>query len=425
MRMSQQLKTKQPSILFIITGGIAAYKALETIRLFKKGGYQIKTILTKGGAEFVTPLSIQALTGEKIYQELWDLTNEHEMGHIELSRSADLILIAPATAHIMARMANGIADDLATTCLLATDTPVMVTPAMNVRMWEHPATQENIKTLKSRGINFIGPNEGEMACGEFGPGRMAEPQEIFNAVEAYFKQNGTKVSAAHQTLPLAGKKAIVTAGPTHEQIDPVRFIGNYSSGKQGYAIARALKAAGADVTLISGPTNLEAPIGVNLIALKTAEEMLKACETALPADIGIFTAAVCDWRVETKADQKMKKVKGQTPQLTLAENPDILKTIANNKNRPELVIGFAAETNNLIQNATEKRLRKNCDWVMANEVSSDNPVFGADQNKISLIDADSAEDWEAMDKSEIAEKLVEKISNFFYKSKSSTQLKAV
>jgi phosphopantothenoylcysteine decarboxylase/phosphopantothenate--cysteine ligase len=419
--MSQK-QTKQ-SILFIISGGIAAYKALETIRLFKKQGFTIRTILTKGGAEFVTPLSIQALTEEKVYQELWDLTDEHEMGHIELSRSADLILVAPATAHIIARMAHGMADDLATTCLLATDTPVMIAPAMNVRMWEHDATQKNIAILKKRGIDFIGPNEGDMACGEYGPGRMAEPTEIAKAVTDYFKTNKTKSET--YTPPLKEKKALVTAGPTHEAIDPVRFIGNYSSGKQGYAIARALKAAGADVTLISGPTNLDAPSGINIINVKTADEMLKACEQALPADIGIFTAAVSDWRIAQQSDQKIKKQDGKSPTLQLSENPDILKTICAHKNRPALTIGFAAETEKLHDNAKAKRLKKGCDWIVANEISVENPVFGQDHNRVSLISAERSEDWKPMDKSEIAEKLVEKISDFFYKNKSSTQLKAV
>lgn len=391
-------------ILLIITGGIAAYKSLELIRALRTTGATIKTILTKAGAEFVTPLSIQALSGENTYQDLWDLTDEQEMGHIQLSRWADLLVIAPATANTLAKMAHGIADDLASTCLLATDTPILAVPAMNVRMWEHAATQDNIKILKARGIEVLGPNAGEMACGEFGMGRMSEPQEILTAIK-------TKLSFQNA---LKGKKVIVTAGPTFEPIDPVRFLGNYSSGKQGYAIARALANAGAEVTLISGPTNLNAPQGLNFVPVQTAEEMLTATETALPADIAICTAAVADWKVKTTSAQKIKKGT-QSPNLELSENPDILKTLSTHKNRPALVVGFAAETENLERNAKEKILRKGCDWIVANEISDSNPAFGADHNSVTLFTKEGAsESWQSLDKSEIAQRLVEKIISRFY-----------
>ena len=392
-------------ILLIVGGGIAAYKALDLTRRLRERGAAVRAVLTKAGEHFVTPLSLSALTEDKVYTELFDLTDEAEMGHIQLSRSADLIVVAPATADLMAKMANGLCGDLASTLLLATDTDVLIAPAMNVRMWEHPATKANLATLTSRGVRVVGPNEGAMACGEYGYGRMAEPLEIVAAAEAYF---------AERTGPLAGRKAIVTSGPTHEPIDPVRYIANRSSGKQGHAIARALAALGAEVTLVSGPTREPDPAGVKTVPIESARDMLAACEAALPADIVVCAAAVADWRVATAADQKMKKEAGGLPTLQLAENPDILKTLSQKtEGRPALVVGFAAETENVAAYATAKRARKGCDWILANDVSPATGTFGGDSNTIHLVTADGSEDWPAMTKTEVGKRLAARIAEHF------------
>lgn len=370
-------------------------------------------MLTKAAEQFVTPLSVAALSEDKVYTDLFSLTDESEMGHIELSRQADLLLVAPASADILSRMATGAANDLATTVLLATDKPVIAAPAMNVRMWEHAATQANISLLKQRGITMIGPEDGDMACGEFGMGRMAEPEAIENAV----LQALGLVSTSKQGLPekaLSGYHALVTAGPTHEPIDPVRYIANRSSGRQGYSIAAALEAKGASVTLVSGPTNLASPTGVSTVQVETAQQMLSACENALPADIAICAAAVADWRVDGSSEQKIKKEKGRLPSLKFAENPDLLATLSNHpEQRPKLVIGFAAETENLIQNASDKRARKGCDWILANDVSPEHGVFGGSENQVVFIDGAETETWPHGSKDSLAERLVEKIATHF------------
>jgi len=392
-------------VLLIISGGIAAYKTLELIRRLRERGAAVRCILTKGGEQFVTPMSLAALTGDKVYQDIFSLTDESEMGHIELSRAADLLVVAPATANIMGQMAGGLASDLATTALLATDKPVMVAPAMNVRMWEHAATQANVATLKSRGITFIGPTEGNMACNEFGMGRMAEPADILKAIEDFFSVGGL----------LSGRKAIVTSGPTHEAIDPVRYIANHSSGKQGHAIAAALARMGAETVLVSGPTNQPDPAGVTVVNIRSAEEMLAACTDALPADIAVCAAAVADWKVKTTAGQKLKKDEKKTPPaLELTANPDILATLsAAGNSRPRLVVGFAAETENVIDNAIAKRARKSCDWIVANDVSPETGTFGGDSNLVHMIDEGEAETWPRMSKQEVADKLVARIAQAF------------
>ncbi|MFT5181197.1 MAG: phosphopantothenoylcysteine decarboxylase/phosphopantothenate--cysteine ligase [Alphaproteobacteria bacterium] len=388
-------------VLLIISGGIAAYKSLELIRLLRKKGLAVRCILTRGGAQFVTPLSVSALTEDKVYTDLFSLTDEAEMGHIRLSREADLVVVAPASADILAKMARGLADDLASTTLLATDKPVMVAPAMNVRMWQHAATQANLTTLLERGVRFIGPDEGDMACGEFGPGRLAEPDEIAAAITAYFGDSS----------PLAGRRALVTSGPTHEPIDPVRYIANRSSGRQGHAIAAALARQGATTTLISGPTNLPDPAGVETVHIETAQQMLDACQAALPADVAICAAAVADWRVATAASEKMKKTKGKLPTLDMAANPDVLATLSAPGNaRPQLVIGFAAETENIVANAQSKRASKGCDWLLANDVSPASGTFGGADNTIHLISADGVEDWPRMSKEDVAERLAERVA---------------
>jgi phosphopantothenoylcysteine decarboxylase/phosphopantothenate--cysteine ligase len=369
----------------------------------------VRTILTKGGAEFVTPLSISSLSGEKTFQELFDLTDETEMGHIKLSRDADLVLVAPATADLIAKMAQGLAPDLATTALLATDKPVMLAPTMNTQMWQHEATQRNLKQLRADGIELIPPAAGDLACGEVGEGRLAEVDDIIANLQDFFlkKYNGSS---------LTGKHILITAGPTHEAIDPVRYIANQSSGKQGYALAQALANKGAAVTLISGPTALETPEGVKRINVISAEEMREACEKSLPADIGIFVAAVCDWRPESTSDQKIKKQNGGMPVLNWVENTDILKKISNlEKNRPELVIGFAAETTNLIEHAKAKLARKGCDWIIANDVSVKEgvSVMGGDENSPHLITKDSHDEWPTISKKEAAEILAVKIEEYF------------
>ncbi|BDW91042.1 bifunctional phosphopantothenoylcysteine decarboxylase/phosphopantothenate--cysteine ligase CoaBC [Thalassospira tepidiphila] len=399
------------SVLLIISGGIAAYKVLEVIRRLRDRGIDIRAILTKGGAEFVTPLSVAALTENKVYQDLFSLTDEAEMGHIRLSREADLVLVAPASADILAKMATGQAGDLATTALLATNKPVMIAPAMNVEMWNHPATQANIVTLESRGVLRVGPSSGDLACGEFGSGRLAEPAEIIASVVDFLEQQDAP-------KPLAGKKAVVTSGPTHEPIDPVRYIANRSSGKQGHAIAEALAQAGADVTLVTGPVILPDPAGVKVVRIETAREMLGAVQAALPADIAVCAAAVADWRTADEAGQKLKKDgSGVIPDLKLSENPDILATISKaGPARPGLVIGFAAETENVTDHARAKRARKGCDWILANDVAPATGTFGGDDNEICLISGDdesSDERWERQSKTGVARALSARIIKHF------------
>ena len=397
-------------ILLIVSGGIAAYKALETVRLLRKAGVAVRCVLTRGGAQFVTALSLQALSEDKVYDDLWSLTDESEMGHIELSRQADLLVVAPASADILAKMAAGMADDLATTVLLATDKPVLVAPAMNVRMWEHPATQANLETLIRRGVSVIGPNEGPMACGEFGPGRLVEPEALTAAILR--RLDGSRAAADR---PLVGRKALVTSGPTHEPIDPVRYIANRSSGKQGHAIARALADLGADVTLVSGPTQLPDPAGLTTVRVETAAEMEAACQAALPVDVAVCAAAVADWRVAERGAQKVKKRPGEPPSpLALAENPDILKGLSEaGPNRPQLVVGFAAETEDVARQAAEKRARKGCDWILANDVSEGSGTFGGADNEVTLVSADGAEAWPRATKQEVADRLARRIAAHF------------
>ena len=407
--------SEQKRILLIIGGGIAAYKALELIRLCKKAGMAVTPILTRGGQQFVTPLSVSGLAGEKTYTDLFDLTDEAEMGHIQLSRIADLVVVAPATADLMARMASGQADDLATTALLATDKPVLMAPAMNVRMWQHPATQRNLETLKGDGVLVTGPEDGDMACGEYGPGRMSEAADIFSAIEKFY--GGQSLPVQHNpdvctTGPLAGRKVLITAGPTHEPIDPVRYIANRSSGKQGYALAEAAIALGAEVALVSGPVGLAIPQGVELINVETARDMLKAVQGELPCDMAIFCAAVADWRTEDNAQQKMKKDgSGQPPALKLTENPDILKSVGHLKNhRPALVVGFAAETENVVDNARQKLTAKNADIIVANDVSDEANVMGGRDNTVHLVGPDTVEDWEKMSKRDVAVRLMDRFA---------------
>jgi len=404
---------KDKRILLIISGGVAAYKSLDLIRRLKDQGAEVVPILTRGGAEFVTPLSIASLAGHKVYQELFDLNDEAEMGHIELSRSADLIVVAPATAHLMAKMANGLADDLASTTLLATDTDILLAPSMNVRMWNHSSTQDNVSVLLQNKVDFTGPTEGAMACGEFGMGRMAETDEIIQAIIR-------KLEPSANSLPLKGKRILITAGPTHEPIDPVRYIANKSSGKQGFALASEAARQGAETILVAGPSSCPTPAGVRRIDVETAIEMLQKCQDAGHCDVAIFTAAVADWRIKTPAKQKFKKTSSKTGKaakagfanLEFVENPDILATISQqNQNRPGLVIGFAAETENIVKNATEKRLRKGCDWIVANDVSPDTGIMGGNFNQIHLITQDGSEMWPNYPKGIVAEKLFERIIN--------------
>jgi phosphopantothenoylcysteine decarboxylase/phosphopantothenate--cysteine ligase len=388
-------------ILLILSGGIAAYKCLDLIRQLRARGAAVRCILTKSATEFVTPLSVSALSGDRVYGDLFSLTDEHDMGHIQLSRDADLLVVAPATANILARMAQGIADDLATTALLATDKPVMVAPSMNVRMWEHPATRANMTTLRSRDITVLGPDSGDMACGEFGEGRMVEPGEIVAAIERSFADQGR----------LAGQRALVTSGPTHEPVDPVRYIANRSSGKQGHAIAAAMARMGAETTLVTGPTREIDPPGVAVIHVETAQQMLDACQTSLPADVAVCAAAVSDWRPASVGKQKIKK-NGAPPKLTLAENPDILKTLAAAGNeRPRLVVGFAAETGDVIAKATPKLSTKGCDWIVANDVAPGTQTFGGDDNTVHLITANTVESWPRMSKQAVADQLVTRIAD--------------
>lgn len=393
-------------VLLIVGGGVAAYKALELTRLLRKAGLAVRPILTAGGAKFVTALSLSALAEDKVYDDLFSLNDEAEMGHIELSRSADLIVVAPATAHLMARAANGLADDLATTTLLATDTPVLMAPAMNVRMWEHPATQRNLARLKADGISFVGPDEGAMACGEFGPGRLAEPQAIFEAVMAAL--------AGPAGRPLSGKRVLVTAGPTAEPLDPVRVITNRSSGRQGYEIAGALARLGAEVTLVSGPTALAAPAGVTRIDVETAEQMMQACAQAAKSgarlDAGVFVAAVADWRPDEAFAVKLKKGKEGPPTIRLIENKDILATLAAaGPRRPRLVVGFAAETNDVEAHAKAKLARKGCDWIIANDVTEPG-VMGGGENAVLLVTKDGTERWERAGKDAVGARIAARIA---------------
>lgn len=400
--MSARLLNKR--ILLIVGGGIAAYKTPELVRQLVKEGADVKCLLSKSGSEFVTALTLASVSGNKVYQNLFDLTDETEMGHIQLSRNADLVLVAPATADLMAKMAQGFANDLASTALLATDKPVMIAPAMNVRMWLHDATQRNLETLKNDGITIINPNEGDMACGETGPGRMAEPLEIMEAVAEALIPKG----------PLKGLKALITAGPTHEPIDPVRYIANRSSGKQGYAIAEAIAGLGAETLLVSGPVNLPDPEGVRVIRVETALEMAAACEEALPSQIAIMTAAVADWRTAESAQEKIKKNTDNTPpSLELTENPDILAGLVAHTLRPDLIVGFAAETEQVMDHARAKFTRKGCDWLMANNVSPDTGVMGGDFNTIHFLTQTSEESWEMLSKQDVALRLADKIADYF------------
>ncbi len=388
-------------ILLIIGGGIAAFKALDLIRRLRERGASVTPVLTKAAEEFVTPLSASALAAEKVYRDLFDLTDEAEMGHIELSRAADLVVVVPATADLMAKMASGLANDLASTLLMATDKRVLIAPAMNVRMWEHPATQRNLPTLQGDGVLTVGPVEGAMACGEFGPGRMAEVPEIVEAIDAALSEG-----------PLRGRKVLVTSGPTHEPIDPVRYIANRSSGAQGTAIAAALRDLGAEVTFVTGPASVAPPAGVRVVKVETAREMLAAVESALPVDAAVFAAAVADWRVANAGDRKMKKTEGAgMPALEFAENPDILRTVSQMEvGRPGLVVGFAAETHDVEANATAKRARKGCDWIVANDVSPATGIMGGVENKVSIVSADGVDHWPRLSKDETARRLAERIA---------------
>ena len=403
--MSARLLNKR--ILLIVGGGIAAYKTPELVRQLVKEGADVQCLLSKSGSEFVTALTLASVSGNKVYQNLFDLTDEAEMGHIQLSRNADLVLVAPSTADLMAKMAQGFANDLASTALLATDKPVIIAPAMNVRMWLHDATQRNLEILKNDGVTIINPGEGDMACGETGPGRMAEPLEIMEAVAEALMPKG----------PLKGLKALITAGPTHEPIDPVRYIANRSSGKQGYAIAEAIAGLGAETLLVSGPVNLPDPEGVRVIRVETALEMAAACEEALPSQIAIMTAAVADWRTKESAQKKIKKNSNNTPtSLELTENPDILAGLVAHTLRPDLIVGFAAETEQVMDHARAKFTRKGCDWLMANNVSPDTGVMGGDFNTIHFLTQTSEESWEMLSKQDVALRLADKIADYFLKT---------
>ncbi len=405
-------------ILLVIGGGIAAYKVLDLIRRLRERGARVRAAMTRAAAEFVTPLSVASLTGDKVYDELFSLTDEAEMGHIELSRDADLLVIAPATADLLAKLANGLANDLASTLLIATDKKVLAAPAMNLRMWLHPATQRNLATLRRDGVLFVGPNDGDMACGEYGPGRMAEPLEIVAAIEAALDGDtalalppGIGRRAGEINGALSGKRIVVTSGPTHEPIDPVRYIANRSSGKQGHAIARAAAEAGADVALISGPVNLPDPPGVATTHVETARQMLSAVDAALPADIFVATAAVADWRMAEEGASKLKKSGNGAPKLNLVENPDILATIAQrNHGRPKLVVGFAAETDDVLVHARKKLDAKRCDMIVANDVSPATGIMGGDKNAIHIVTRAGIESWPSLDKDEVARRLIARLA---------------
>ena len=390
------------NILLIISGGIAAYKSLDLIRRVRERGASVTPVMTQAACEFVTPLSVSALAGVQVYHDLFDLTAESDMGHIQLSRSADLVVVAPATADLIAKMANGLANDLASTLLLATDTPVLIAPAMNVRMWDHPATQRNLAQLVADGVHIVGPNPGDMACGEYGPGRMSEPLEIIDAIAAHFAPR-----------PLEGHKVLVTSGPTHEPIDPVRYIANRSSGAQGTAIAAALRDLGADVRFVTGPSDVPPPNGVHVIQVESAHDMFDAVKANLDVSCAIFAAAVADWRVENASGSKIKKQNGSLPELSLTENPDILAHVAQlgTDARPPLVIGFAAETDDVIENATDKRARKGCDWIVANDVSPETEIMGGSENQVILVTEQGADQWPRLSKGEVAAKLAERIAD--------------
>ncbi|TDI62192.1 MAG: bifunctional phosphopantothenoylcysteine decarboxylase/phosphopantothenate synthase [Alphaproteobacteria bacterium] len=418
-------------ILLIIGGGIAAYKTLDLVRRLRQRGAQVRAILTRAGAEFVTPLSVSSLTGDKVYQDLFDLTEEAEIGHIQLSRDADLLVVAPATADLLAKMAAGLAGDLATTVLMATDKPVMIAPAMNVRMWQHPATRRNVATLLNDGVFCVGPNDGDMACGEYGPGRMAEPLEIVDAIVKHFsdgritpfpetdEQRSTEKShPLANPRPLTNQRVLITAGPTHEPIDPVRYIANRSSGKQGFAMARAVAELGAETILVTGPVALADPPGIETIRVETAQEMLHACQSQLPVDVAICVAAVGDWRSRQKAPEKIKKTAGLPPTMSLTENPDILRELSERKNnRPKLVIGFAAETQDVVDQAKKKLKRKGCDWMIANDVSPETGIIGGEENAVHFIVGNivgntaryDVENWPRMTKDHVARKLARRI----------------
>lgn len=401
-----------PRILLIVGGGIAAYKACELVRLIRKGGGSVRCVLTEAGAQFVTPMTLAALSEQEVHTSLWDLKNETEMGHIQLSREADLVVVCPATADMMAKMAAGIADNLATTLLLATDKPVLAVPAMNVRMWLHPATQRNVAQLRADGITVMEPDEGAMACGEYGPGRLPEPEVVWQRALTMLDAPREAPQAGLKGGPLAGRHVIVTAGPTHEPIDPVRYIANRSSGKQGFAIAAALATAGARVTLVSGPVTLATPPGVHRIDVESARDMAAAVDAALPADVAVMVAAVADWRAESAAGQKIKKDgSGAAPTLTLAENPDILAGLGHSQRKPRLLIGFAAETEKVIDHAIAKRARKGADWIVANDVSGD--VMGGDSNSIHIVTEAGVESWERLPKDQVATRLVARIADEF------------
>lgn len=389
-------------ILLIVAGGIAAFKSLDLIRRLRERGASVRCVLTEAGAKFVTPLSLQALSEDRVYGDMFSLTDESEMGHIQLSRDADLLVVAPATADLLARMAGGLANDLAATVLLATDKPVLAAPAMNVRMWTHAATAANVETLKKRGVTFVGPNDGAMACNEHGPGRMSEPLEIVAAIEAMLLRD----------RPLAGRRALVTSGPTREALDPVRFISNHSSGKQGHAIAGALAQLGAEVILVSGPVAVPDPQGVKVVRIESADQMLAACLDAGTLDIAVCAAAVADWKAARPAIGKIKKQAGAPPPaLELAPNPDILATLSKvGPRRPALVVGFAAETENVVANAVDKRSRKGCDWIVANDVSPATGTFGGERNTVHLITEAGTEDWPPLGKGDVAMRLAGRIA---------------
>jgi len=407
-------------ILLIVGGGIAAYKACELIRLIRKAGMGVRCVLTDGGAHFVTPMTLAALSGQPVFTSLWDLKDEAEMGHIQLSRDADLVVVCPASADLLAKMAGGHADDLAATLLLATDKPVLAVPAMNVRMWLHPATRRNVETLRGDGVTVMEPAEGEMACGEYGPGRLPEPQAVLDEILRMLGGRQPAVPAIAEMPPslpsppvqrLRGRRVIVTAGPTHEPIDPVRYIANRSSGKQGFAIAGALAALGADVTLIAGPVTLATPPGVDRVDVETAREMADAVDAALPADVAVMVAAVADWRTEASPAKIKKDAAARAPRLHLFENPDILARVSTCDSRPRLVIGFAAETDDLLAHAAIKRVKKGCDWIVANDVTGD--VMGGDDNNVHLVTQSGIESWERLSKQDVAHRLAEKIADVF------------
>jgi len=412
----------QKRVLLIIGGGIAAYKAPELVRQLKAQGLATRCLLTAAAEQFVSPLSLASVSGDKVYENLFDLTDEAEMGHIQLSRDADMILVAPATADLIAKMAQGLANDLASTALLATDKPVMIAPAMNVRMWEHAATQRNLAQLAEDGIGIIGPDEGDMACGEFGLGRMSEPAEIAQAAKAMLAQTPARDTPLTAAKPLAGRKILVTAGPTYEPIDPVRYIANRSSGKQGYALAEALAALGANVHLVSGPTALNDPKNVTTKRVETARQMLDACTACLPVDAAIMAAAVADWRPAEAQEAKIKKTKSGLDDLKLVENPDILATLSGHASqRPQLVVGFAAETNDIENYAREKLARKKCDWIVANDVSQNSGiaggVMGGDDNQVHILSTTQTLQWETMSKTAVAAKLAAHIADYFAATK--------